>query len=105
MILHRDLKLENILFSNRQNNEGVKIVDFGLATFTDRTDIFKQCGTPGYVAPEMLHDKDYGTKVDIFSTSVMLFSLYLPPFYQTHLTFKDSVAAFHSQVARTEMSS
>jgi serine/threonine protein kinase len=77
-ILHRDLKLENILFSNRENNLGVKIVDFGLATFTDRTDIFKHCGTPGYVAPEMLHDKDYGTKVDMFSTSVMLFSLYLP---------------------------
>ena len=57
-ILHRDLKLENILFSNRENNLGVKIVDFGIATFTDRTDIFKHCGTPGYVAPEMLHDKD-----------------------------------------------
>ena len=74
-IIHRDLKLENILFTSPESNQDVKIVDFGLATFTDRIDIFRHCGTPGYVAPEMLNDKDYGRKVDIFSTGVMLFSL------------------------------
>jgi serine/threonine protein kinase len=60
-IIHRDLKLENILFKDHEHNTGIKLVDFGLATFTNRIDVFRHCGTPGYVAPEMLHDKEYGT--------------------------------------------
>ena len=76
-IIHRDLKLENILLIDKKNNYKIKLVDFGLAAFIDDIDIFKHCGTPGYVAPEVLRDKDYGTKVDVFSIGVILFSLYL----------------------------
>jgi len=35
--------------------------------------MFKRCGTPGYVAPEVLADKKYGTKVDAFSAGVIMF--------------------------------
>lgn len=57
-IMHRDIKPENILFEDKdsldKNNgeHGLKIVDYGLATFhSEPTIIFTKCGTPGYVAP------------------------------------------------------
>ena len=50
------------------------IIDFGFATFEENYDkIFKNCGTPGYIAPEILEDKNYNCKVDIFSCGVILY--------------------------------
>lgn len=51
------------------------IADFGLADFySPKGDyMFKRCGTPGYVAPELLQDKIYDYKVDIFSAGVLMF--------------------------------
>ena len=58
--MHRDLKPENILLK-KDGDWNIVLADFGLATFQDDKDIlFKRCGTPGYVAPEVL---DY----DVFS--------------------------------------
>ena len=74
-IIHRDLKLENILLMNKDNNYQAKLADFGLSTTTDNIDLFRHCGTPGYVAPEVLLDKNYNCKADIFSAGVILFSL------------------------------
>ena len=56
-ILHRDLKPENIMIT--KDGKNLKIVDFGLATETkiDKY-IFVRCGTPGYVAPEILRIRD-----------------------------------------------
>lgn len=55
-IMHRDLKPENIMFRKRdKNNLEVVIVDFGLAEFWEHEPfLFSRCGTPGYVAPEIL---------------------------------------------------
>ena len=75
-IMHRDLKLENLILKDNDNNYDVKLADFGLATLTSQSDqLFKRCGTPGYVAPEILNDKKYDQKVDIFSAGVILYIL------------------------------
>lgn len=82
-VYHRDLKPENILLDE---NGDVKVSDFGLSAVSDqiRQDgLFHTfCGTPAYVAPEVLAQKGYdGAKVDIWSCGVILFVLmagYLP---------------------------
>ncbi len=56
--MHRDLKPENLLLRDKDDSYNIVIADFGLATRfdIDRNDIlFKRCGTPGFVAPEVLH--------------------------------------------------
>ena len=55
-IIHRDLKLENILLNSKENNYEVKLADFGLSTSINNIDLFRHCGTPGYVAPEVLNN-------------------------------------------------
>uniref|UniRef100_A0A5B7A2D0 non-specific serine/threonine protein kinase n=1 Tax=Davidia involucrata TaxID=16924 RepID=A0A5B7A2D0_DAVIN len=82
-VYHRDLKPENLLL----DSFGVlKVSDFGLSAFSQqvREDglLHTACGTPNYVAPEVLTDKGYdGTSADIWSCGVILFVLmagYLP---------------------------
>ncbi len=52
--MHRDLKPENIILQKSGNLSEIKIVDFGLGTLIHSDDyIFKKCGTPGFVAPEV----------------------------------------------------
>ena len=55
-IVHRDLKPENLLFSTKETSTAIiKVSDFGLARFIDtETLATTTCGTPGYVAPEIL---------------------------------------------------
>ncbi len=53
-IIHRDIKLENILLKSKDNDYEIKLADFGLSTTLDNIELFKKCGTPGYVAPEIL---------------------------------------------------
>lgn len=77
-IMHRDLKLENIIIneSAEDNQLEVFIVDFGFACFVkDYKTFFPRCGTPGYIAPEILKGKSYNQKVDIFSVGIILFIL------------------------------
>lgn len=81
-IVYRDLKLENLLI----NSEGhIKITDFGLCkeeiSFTDTTKTF--CGTPEYLAPEVLEDNDYGHAVDWWGFGVVLYEMLCGrlPFY------------------------
>lgn len=74
-IIHRDLKLENILLTSKESDYEIKVADFGLSTTTDNIDLFRKCGTPGFVAPEVLLNYQYGTKVDIFSLGVILYVL------------------------------
>lgn len=87
-IMHRDLKPENILIKNPKELENISIVDFGLATFFEKTSefFFKRCGTPGFVAPEILNfnenkKKLYNEKCDIFSAGIIFFILYKVLYY------------------------
>jgi len=73
--MHRDLKPENLILKDNESLQ-VKLADFGLAEFVNsKKRIFTRCGTPGYVAPEILADEPYDCKVDVFSAGVILYIL------------------------------
>lgn len=80
-IIHRDLKLGN-LFLNENTN--IKIGDFGLATKIDFFGEKKKtiCGTPNYIAPEILESKGHSYEVDVWSFGVIVYTLAYgrPPF-------------------------
>ena len=73
-IIHRDIKLDNILLDLDNN---IKICDFGVSRKVNNGDIlFEQCGTPAYIAPEILINKGYeGFGVDIWSAGVVLYAM------------------------------
>lgn len=79
--MHRDLKLSNILLSQNNVNNiiNVKLADFGLSTKINVEEyVFYRCGTPGYIAPEIMTAKKgklYTEKCDIFSLGVIFFIL------------------------------
>ncbi|CAD8105041.1 unnamed protein product [Paramecium sonneborni] len=76
-VLHRNLKPENILVKSLLAPNNVYISDFSLADFfrRDVKYLFTRCGTPGYVAPEILQDKSYDYKVDVYSLGVIFFTM------------------------------
>lgn len=73
-VAHRDIKLENVLIGL---NGIVKIIDFGFATIVKRgIKSFVYCGTPNYMAPEIVKKEDYeALSVDIWASGVLLFLL------------------------------
>lgn len=72
-VVHRDLKLENILYDDQMN---LKIVDFGFATYKNIKKLESYKGTKTYMAPEIRKKHVYdGRQVDLFSTAVILFIL------------------------------
>jgi len=87
-IAHRDLKPENILLKDTTEDSLIKITDFGLSKiFADdlagEVVMKTACGTPGYVAPEVLTHEIYSEQVDMWSIGVIVYILLcgFPPFY------------------------
>ncbi|XP_060183751.1 serine/threonine-protein kinase ATG1t-like isoform X3 [Lycium barbarum] len=82
-IIHRDLKPENILLSSMEDDPILKIADFGLSRMLNPNDLAETvCGSPFYMAPEILQFKKYDDKVDMWSLGAILFELLngYPPF-------------------------
>lgn len=97
-VVHRDLKPENLIYANEKSDSPIKITDFGLAKFNKTAEMNTACGTPGYVAPEVLKNESYGSPVDLWSLGVILYILLcgFPPF------FHDSTAQLYRQIKKGE---
>lgn len=84
-IIHRDIKPKNILIiHNSDNNNILKIADFGLAKIKNNMSrINTVCGSPLYMAPEVLSEKTYDSSVDIWALGLLLYEMIygVSPFY------------------------
>merc|ERR1711892_512247 len=82
-VVHRDLKPENLLYYSPDEDSKIMISDFGLSKMEESGVMATACGTPGYVAPEVLAQKPYGKAVDVWSIGVISCILLCgyPPFY------------------------
>jgi len=95
-IAHCDLKPDNFLFFNREPNSPLKIIDFGMSKLVTQRKYFNVlCGTPYYVAPEVIEGK-YSEHCDLWSLGVVMFVMLFgyPPFYadqEKHGEFTDEV--------------
>lgn len=83
-IIHRDIKPENILLRSTKEPSNIAISDFGLSRFIPGDGLLlTACGSPQYVAPEVLLGAGYGPEVDIWSAGVVTYCLLAgyTPFY------------------------
>lgn len=73
-VIHRDIKLDNVLFAEKSDVLTVKLADFGLSVFAMPGKMLNGiCGTIGYTAPEMYGENGYGNEVDMWSLGVLLY--------------------------------
>jgi len=76
-MMHRDLNPKNIMFAKKNDLKSLKIIDFRLANLSPISN--ERCGTPGYMAPEVITLKDYkskyDSKCDIFSLGIIMYKL------------------------------
>lgn len=74
-VVHRDVKLENLIFENQDENS-IRLIDFGLATTLDPPKkLAHSCGTLDYAAPEMLAGRPYDQSVDVWSAGVCVYTM------------------------------
>jgi len=86
-VIHRDLKPENIVYVDDKSAH-ICVTDFGLAKYVKKGLLTKTaCGTPGYVAPEILQMQRYNAQVDMWAVGVILYILLcgFPPFVEKNL--------------------
>lgn len=84
-IVHRDLKPQNLLLASEDDDAAVKIGDFGFAKRVHTPhSLITRCGTPTYVAPEILKNHPHDSSADMWSIGVILFVLLVgyPPFME-----------------------
>ncbi|XP_048874383.1 caM kinase-like vesicle-associated protein isoform X2 [Brienomyrus brachyistius] len=81
-IVHRNLKLENLIYYTENNHNKVVLRDFYLSRF-ENNGITEPCGTPEYLAPEVVARRRYGCPIDCWAVGVIMFILLSgnPPFY------------------------
>lgn len=86
-ICHRDLKPENLLLKDQGDDAGILLADFGFAKYVPEGGLKTRCGTPAFVAPEILVGEPYDTQADMWSVGCLLYMLIggYPPFQdETH---------------------
>jgi serine/threonine protein kinase len=81
-ICHRDMKPENLLLSDKVDDTEILVADFGFAKYVPEEGLKTRCGTPAFVAPEILVGNNYTEQVDMWSVGCLLFMLLggYPPF-------------------------
>uniref|UniRef100_A0A0E0NSZ3 Protein kinase domain-containing protein n=1 Tax=Oryza rufipogon TaxID=4529 RepID=A0A0E0NSZ3_ORYRU len=82
-VVHRDLKPQNILLVANNENSLLKIADFGFAKFLEPSSLAETlCGSPLYMAPEVMQAQKYDAKADLWSVGIILYQLVTgsPPF-------------------------
>ncbi|KAG7370871.1 protein kinase [Nitzschia inconspicua] len=86
-VAHRDMKPENLLLKSSMNDTSILLADFGFAKYVPEEGLKTRCGTPAFVAPEILVGKQYNTQVDMWSVGCLIYMLIggYPPFQdETH---------------------
>jgi len=72
--IHRDIKPDNIMFTDNSENSGIKIIDFGLTkTLSPNEKVNEGMGTISYVAPEVLSKMPYNKEIDVWSIGILLY--------------------------------
>eukprot|EP00873_Tetraselmis_striata_P020627 jgi/Tetstr1/440891/TSEL_029163.t1 len=100
-IAHRDLKLENIALVNGVDHTKVKIIDFGLSDQLSETKkaFHEACGTPTFLAPEVISREAYGPSCDVWAVGVVLFTM----LSGEHPFRGDSVAALFKVIHQAQV--
>jgi calcium/calmodulin-dependent protein kinase I len=86
-LCHRDMKPENILLRDTMDDTSILVADFGFAAYVPEDGLKTRCGTPAFVAPEVLIGSPYTEQIDMWSVGCLLFMLIggYPPFQaETH---------------------
>lgn len=99
-LIHRDIKPANMLmrYSTETGVEAVKITDFGMAVFYKGSKLRSCCGTPGFMAPEMIAERGYDYQVDAWSLGASLFHVLYErlPYADDYTTLDEIYAAILS---------
>lgn len=76
-VVHRDLKPENLILSFKDNDSDLLIADFGLAAILENSEqlLTRRCGSPGFIAPELLDDQGYNCMADVFSAGSIMYMM------------------------------
>mmetsp|Transcript_9393 Transcript_9393/g.28051 ORF Transcript_9393/g.28051 Transcript_9393/m.28051 type:complete len:714 (+) Transcript_9393:193-2334(+) len=86
-ICHRDMKPENLLLKSSHDDSTILVADFGFAKYVPDEGLKTRCGTPAFVAPEILVGKPYNTQVDMWSVGCLIYMIiagYAPFRDETH---------------------
>jgi serine/threonine protein kinase len=85
-VVHRDLKPENLLLEDAEDDASILLADFGFARHVTGKGCLTRCGTPAFVAPEVVLGVPYGVSVDLWSIGCLLYMLIggYPPFNGKH---------------------
>ncbi|XP_057971041.1 serine/threonine-protein kinase ATG1c-like [Malania oleifera] len=100
-LIHRDLKPQNLLLSTSDSNSVLKIADFGFARSLQPRGLAETlCGSPLYMAPEIMHLQKYDAKADLWSVGAILFQLVTG---KTPFTGNNQIQLLQNIVKSTEL--